>query len=266
MEVCQCSGSGFVMRDGKRVPCICKILKIYERYLGVFKKFGPPHPNVVNFVNSCLLSHSNREKQLTMEKQNKYKETFIEGKLMEVEPVKLRRHWFMIDGLGKDPVHTSSGMGHPKDWYMQFFFQYLVRTKEYTNYRMFDLVTLQNIYYGYGDDVEFASADIQGVGSGFYGYTSDVFLLHFKNILPGKEALNILRHFLDTYREKNIIIYADSTFRQLPTIRKWSEDQSRYVQAILAGEKSLQDMLTSEYGDTFVDLMSKDPNKWLKKR
>lgn len=261
MEKCTCNGTGYVTLKGERVPCICKIIKIYDAYLKPFKNYGPPHPNVVNFVNGLLIAHRKKEMDAGDKVAERLKRDWeMDGgqppEQKPIEPIPIAKHWFMIDplpGPGVLKTFNVEGMGNPTNFVMHFFFQYLVRTKEYMNYRIFDLVTLQNIYYGYGDGEDFASADTQGVGGGFYGYACDTFLLHFKNILPGKESFNILRHFIDTYRSKNIIIVAESSFRQTPKIRKWSYDDNKYIEAQLFGEKTLQEILSKEY-DTFIDL------------
>lgn len=241
MERCTCGGSGYVVKGGVQVPCICKVLKIYNTYLSPFKDGRPPTDLEKNLVLHALAYHKSKEDQYAAKIA---KQT---GK-DDIIPITLPKHWFLIDG-----GFPFGSAGQPHDFHMPFFFEYLVRTKEYVNYRIFDTVTLQNIYYEYdGGDDRIASPD--SAGTGFYGFAAQTFILKITDVLPGKEGLNILRHFITTYKDRNILIYADEMYRKTPTIRKWDAKVGKYELKELVGEKSLLDILAQEFGSTFVNL------------
>jgi hypothetical protein len=248
MEKCVCGGSGYIMEKGKpNKPCICKILKIYNTYLYPFKEGGkPPTPAEKALVLKALMKHVAFEKSY----ERRLKEETGNEKITNV---KQPRHWYFIDSERAFVQPDGKRIGTPGEIYMPFFFEYLVRTKEYISYKIFDMVTLQNIYYEYGDDDNIASADVEGGGTGFYGYGSKTFIIKLTNVLPGKEGFNILRHFIDTYKDRNILIYAESQYAEKPRIRKWTGDSFKEV--LLEGEKSFKEIMTQEYKSTFINLV-----------
>jgi hypothetical protein len=227
-EKCKCGGSG---QKGDGSPCVCRVMAIYNRYLAPFRNGAPPTPAIKAMVSRALFRHASMEGAVAARQG--------------AGEVIIPRHWYMVDGSHRYTATDGTALGTPAGFYMQFFFEYLVRTKEYVSYEMLDLVALQNLYYADGRDAEVA-------GPGFYGFGCGTFLIRLGGELPGKEGMNVLRHFLNTYKGRNILVYAVASYRQAPRITKWTG--TSYDSVPLPMEKSLCEIMETEYGDTFVDL------------
>ena len=255
----KCNGKGFIGEEA----CTCRILEIFERYLSPFRGIGGVHTNVQNFVNRLLLRHKTLESTIT----NK---TGIDTKI----PIK----WYLIDpepptkSVQEDVVRNGTrkkvdtvridydmwfergikqtGLGVPKNFYKHLFFYYLYVTKDYLDYSMFSLAELTNIYYS--DDSEDTFTNTKGKNVWFYGIRAKTLVLVLDTVLTTKESMNILVHFLRTYSDRNVLIYATHEYRRLPEITKWTEGG---YNTFKAGDRSLYDILRVDFKKEFVDLM-----------
>jgi hypothetical protein len=213
-EICRCSGQGsYDDGNGNMVPCICQIKKIILKYLEPFIGIRKPDAYIVNTIDTLLLKWKKSEETVNEEDKkiilNSTMQDYEKKALLKArKPIKIRKKWLLFEQFHEGVRQEFSKINVGRD-YMSILFYYLYVTGEYISYHMLDTNQLLNLYYSYDEGV----IEKHG-GVGFYGLKCNtLILLCKKNHILNRELFKIISHFIDTYSDRNIIIYADKEFR-----------------------------------------------------
>lgn len=187
------------------VPCVCKVTEAFKVNLAKFIPYGKPSEGVIRIVDTFLLKH----------KQEK-----------PGRPI----HWYYVEdkkGSAKDNLQIV----------MQMWMYFLIQTDTYFTHKLAPLNDITGWYYSYGDvDTEVWEAD-------FYGHKCKTFLILCENKLLPATAADVLGHFLDFYKDRNIFVYLTKEFRDKPVVWKTVDDKRVKIQ-----------LETEAYATTFKNL------------
>ena len=223
-----CNNTGNVLvSDGKRKAgevCDCRMREVWERYLGdLIRDVSYISPFAVKLIDSIIESY-------------KYAEDIFKKEI--------KKHIYMFDM----PLDKSQEKDMRfKNIYKSMFLLYLVKTKEFLSYKHYDLQRFIDMYWG----VEVAGGKGE-LEQNFYDFKEETFILECTTIIPNKFAFDTIRHFLEFYKDRNIIIYASTRYKEGLSVRTKNQTTGQYSDQIL--DRSLKDILETEYKDSFVDI------------
>ena len=211
MERCKiCNDTGNIPGTGE--TCDCRIKQVWRQYLGsLIRETKSVDKTTILLVDKVIEFYAKEERK--------------QGKTIP-------KHLYMFDDANSKYKYSEI--------YKSFFLYYLLKTKEYLSYKRYDLMSFIDMYWG----VE--SAEFGEFEENFYKFNVSTFLLECKTLIPNKYAFITIRHFLDYYKNCNIIIYASTDYKEKLKISS-KDDKGRFH--IQEFDVSLYDILKKEYTD-----------------
>jgi hypothetical protein len=186
-----CGGLGYTIDDSGEVPCVCKVKDLFERHLKVFKLYGAP---------------SNKVKQMVDLLVNQHKTS------LGVAPM----HWWYVASPPMDAMQN-------KKFIMNFWFEYLIKTRTFYDFKLITLQDILGLYYSYGSGTEDAS------DTDFYGFKCKTILIVCEPGLLSKQMNEVLRHYIDIYKDKNIFVFMSKEFNDPLDTWLTSSSTGQYV-------------------------------------
>lgn len=222
-----CNGTGQVLESKglklKGEVCDCKIVQVWGNYMGdLIKDAKSISPYTKILVDNILESYR-----------------YLEEHTKKKTPKHLYMFDTPLDNKSKEKDMRFSNI------YKSIFLLYLVRTKEYLSYKHYDIMKFIDMYFG----VQTSNGELE---QNFYTFSEGTFLIECNVLIANKYAFDTIRHFIECYKDRNIIIYASTRYKESLAIK--TKDQSSGKYNIQELDKSLKDVITKEY-NSFMNVL-----------